>query len=351
MANSTRTPGVGEDIRTEDKGGVKTQVVLLDVGGSGEEALAGDAGFGLPVVGASRAASGTLEAGGDAVLSATHGMDGVLFSLTGTYAPDGAGVLIERTYDGGSTWVEAQFVDVFANVTTGFVTLSENGALDLVASVRGADQVRVLLDNTLASGVIDVRASATTAPMIGATTIAGDVAVYLPEGLPSSRIEDTPHTTGDVGMFMLGVRRDTVDDATDTDGDYSAVAVDRVGRIIVSSFTPMITTPYLGGNSGTINDVDQTVFAAGVDDIVFEVTGSWAGELIAEVQLGGDGSWVPLAPGLLLDLSTGVAPASPITANGMYAVNFSGRLNFQMRSTAWTSGEATVLVSAVGSFD
>jgi hypothetical protein len=49
--NSARTPGSGEDIRTEDKAGVKTQVVLIDVGGVGTEALAGDATNALPVGG------------------------------------------------------------------------------------------------------------------------------------------------------------------------------------------------------------------------------------------------------------------------------------------------------------
>lgn len=46
--NSDRTPGSGETIRTEDKSGVKTQVVLLDLGGSGAEALVGDSTNALP---------------------------------------------------------------------------------------------------------------------------------------------------------------------------------------------------------------------------------------------------------------------------------------------------------------
>lgn len=49
--NSTRTPGSGEDIRTEDKGGVKTQVILIDVGGTGAEQLIGDLLARLPVGG------------------------------------------------------------------------------------------------------------------------------------------------------------------------------------------------------------------------------------------------------------------------------------------------------------
>lgn len=50
--NSTRsvpTSGTTESIRTEDRGGAKTQVVLLDVGGTGGESIVGDVGVGLPV--------------------------------------------------------------------------------------------------------------------------------------------------------------------------------------------------------------------------------------------------------------------------------------------------------------
>lgn len=49
--NSDRTPGSGETIRTEDKGGVKTQVIVIDVGGSGAEQLLGDLLARLPVGG------------------------------------------------------------------------------------------------------------------------------------------------------------------------------------------------------------------------------------------------------------------------------------------------------------
>lgn len=49
------------------------------------------------------------------------------------------------------------------------------------------------------------------------------------------RIEDDPHTTGDAGVFVLGVRNDDATaDMTDADGDYSPLAVDRKGRVYVS---------------------------------------------------------------------------------------------------------------------
>jgi hypothetical protein len=40
MPNNTTLPGTGESIRDIDKGGIKTQVMLLDIGGTGVESLA-----------------------------------------------------------------------------------------------------------------------------------------------------------------------------------------------------------------------------------------------------------------------------------------------------------------------
>ena len=40
--NNTTLPGIGESVRTIDKGGNKTQVLAVDVGGDGEEKLLND---------------------------------------------------------------------------------------------------------------------------------------------------------------------------------------------------------------------------------------------------------------------------------------------------------------------
>ncbi len=48
MANNTTLPGTGDVVRDIDKGGVKTQVMALDVGGAGTEVLV-DADNPMPV--------------------------------------------------------------------------------------------------------------------------------------------------------------------------------------------------------------------------------------------------------------------------------------------------------------
>lgn len=62
--------------------------------------------------------------------------------------------------------------------------------------------------------------------------------------------EDAGHTNGDLGMMMLGVRRDANGPFTSTDGDYSALAVDSKGRLFTVVDQP------LPAGTNNIGDVD-----------------------------------------------------------------------------------------------
>lgn len=46
--------------------------------------------------------------------------------------------------------------------------------------------------------------------------------------------EDSAHSSGETGLFMLAVRQDTLAASTDTDGDYSAFKVDADGELYVT---------------------------------------------------------------------------------------------------------------------
>ena len=47
------------------------------------------------------------------------------------------------------------------------------------------------------------------------------------------KAEDAAHSSGDVGVLLLAVRRDTAAVGSDTDGDYSTLNVDASGRLQV----------------------------------------------------------------------------------------------------------------------
>ena len=59
-----------------------------------------------------------------------------------------------------------------------------------------------------------------------------------PDGSPivpaQSKAEDSPHTSGDLGVFILAVRNDTPGQLAGTNLDYSPISVDSVARVLVT---------------------------------------------------------------------------------------------------------------------
>ncbi len=65
----------------------------------------------------------------------------------------------------------------------------------------------------------------------GRLKVIADVSV---EPSDAEYAEDSAHTTGDVGLFTLAVRQDTLAASTSADGDYSAFKVDADGELYVT---------------------------------------------------------------------------------------------------------------------
>jgi hypothetical protein len=74
--------------------------------------------------------------------------------------------------------------------------------------------------------------------------------------------EDTPHVSGDAGVMALAVRNDNgATTLTSDDGDYSAIAVDDKGRLLLSSDggeAPVSVVSWNAGSIGVTNDYDHT---------------------------------------------------------------------------------------------
>lgn len=52
-------------------------------------------------------------------------------------------------------------------------------------------------------------------------------------GLPSEKLEDSAHSSGDSGMYVLTVRQDTLATDTSADGDYASFKVNALGELYV----------------------------------------------------------------------------------------------------------------------
>ena len=129
-------------------------------------------------------------------------------------------------------------------------------------------QVVVLGDPATTAGVAPVDATTGLKVNLGAdndVTITGAALTALQLIDNIVHVEDTPHTTGDAGVMMLGVENQDQANLTAGDKDYTPIAVSREGNIIVR----MLDSLPAGDNN--IGNVD---IVSGIITTVTTLTGS-----------------------------------------------------------------------------
>lgn len=212
---------------------------------------------GWPVIGGELADTiGTFTNATQTTSVTTSSFDGystVVVSINGTYGT--ATGVFEVSDDSGTTWysVNAARSDGSA-VETGYTSLTNTGRM-WTLSVSGADEFRVR-STAVASGTVNVRISVESMPTPEAATVSvyqatasnlnatvvgtGTFSVQTSADVPGTgatnlgKAEDAAHTTGDTGVFALGVRNDTLADTTNTNADYSQVSTDIKGRMMTA---------------------------------------------------------------------------------------------------------------------
>lgn len=166
--------------------------------------------------------------------------------------------------------------------------------------------------------------------------VGSTIAVLQSPSIVGTYAEDAAHTTGEKGVFALGVRNDTQTSITSADGDYSPLAVGPTGAVIATD-SPI--TKWVQGTADL-----RVVLGASVTAIVAQ--GASVFTYIREIQVANMGSasvLVTFAGGLGSILGYTIAPAGG-------GSNFITRLKTGENSafTASISGTASVLVSAQG---
>lgn len=138
---------------------------------------------------------------------------------TGVVSVDDNGSTLSIDDGGGSITVDGT-VSVNEPVSVddngGSLTV-DNAALSVTGGGTEASALRVTLANN-STGVLSVDDNG------GSLTVDGTVAIN------AEKVEDAAHSSGDTGVFVLGVRNDTNAAATNSDGDYTPMAVDSGGN-------------------------------------------------------------------------------------------------------------------------
>lgn len=81
---------------------------------------------------------------------------------------------------------------------------------------------------------------------------AGELPVAATVNFAGDYAEDSPHTTGDIGLFNLAVRRDVRSAGSDTDGDYSSFNVNAVGELWVKDADVLAQLVLIKGDTAAI---------------------------------------------------------------------------------------------------
>jgi hypothetical protein len=105
--------------------------------------------------------------------------------------------------------------------------------------MSGLNKDRIIFDPTDPTVSEDIGAyiRASDGTLITHTNVGGkdglDVNIINPITVNSAsdRAEDSAHTSGDVGSYILAVRQDTLTSSTSADGDYASFKVDSVGSL------------------------------------------------------------------------------------------------------------------------
>jgi hypothetical protein len=76
-------------------------------------------------------------------------------------------------------------------------------------------------------------------------------------------LEDAAHSSGDAGLFVMGVRNDTPSVLTSNDGDYSPISVDQYGRVRVLADLD-VTFDYVYEEDAAASSGDEGAFVLAV---------------------------------------------------------------------------------------
>lgn len=208
-----------------------------------------------------------------------------------------------------------QFIDAYGSV----LTASSN-------VVGGAHQPIVQVSSIIGSIPVTQSGSWSTS-MVGVVQTASILGTYA---------EDATHTSGNPGIFTLGVRNDSMSSITSADGEYSPITTGSIGETIVAN-SPI--TKWFQTQTSVMYGTSVQALAPQGSSVFTYVTG------VQVVNNSANQSLVKFTGGLGSVLAWTIAPA-----NGGSNITFPNGLKTGANSgfSASISGISSIYVSAQG---
>lgn len=163
-------------------------------------------------------------------------------------------------------------------------------------------------------------------------------------GSSSDVTEDAASLADPIGPQIMARRRDTLAGETTTDGDNVALNSTDKGELYVKHADTMTVGNAYETFSGSITAISQNVPAVFVNvraTVGLRISGTWTGTIAFQVSVNGTDYVTTEA----LPVASGVI-STATNANGDWHIPTGGMKSFRVLSTAWTSGTATVEITA-----
>jgi hypothetical protein len=143
-----------------------------------------------------------------------------------------SGAAVPVTDNAGSLTVDGT-VSITANSSVNVAQLAGT-TTDTNSGVKSAGTLRVVIatDQPQLTNALKVDGSAVTQPVSGTVAVSSITTAVVPGTAATNlgKAEDAGHSSGDTGVFVLGVRNDAQTTLTSADADYSPMAVDGAGN-------------------------------------------------------------------------------------------------------------------------
>lgn len=239
-----------------------------------------------------------------------------------------------------STFGSAERQAVVAYINSS-INATLSGVPSVNAFITNVPSVNAVITNipsvsgTVGASIIGLTPVAVVSmPGVTITSVLSTVPVEIIKGsIIGTYAEDLGHTTGDKGLFTLGVRNDTVASFVSADLDYTPKATDSAGRTLIKLFASD-EVRIEGSVSNTNTSITSLVPAAGaglrnyLTDLTVVNTGSVA-TLVTLTD--GDGSVVGRTIAPATGGSNIIGMATPIRTGG-----FNQAISFQSGTAAST---------------
>ena len=206
---------------------------------------------GLAVTGTSPSIQGTAGVLNANVELTVAGAAGAAIQVSGTWA----GTLTFQSTINGTDWVSHNGTVYGGASITNVSTTTANGAWAF--RVSGALKIRAIMSlYTSGTATIDIRAATsvggTASEGLATQPVSGSVSITtsVTPGVSATNLgkaEDAIAGAGDVGVFTLGVRRDTLTTSA-ANGDYNEYALNRFGAMTTAGFRTQARTYSATGN-------------------------------------------------------------------------------------------------------